>query len=124
MAPDLAQTHAAGIYRSSRHNRETGADIWRSMRLEGFRAIARDRNLDLRGVRQHRPFRIAIAMIGAIVVRLSCLLRQMMIHLRIRHSLGQGLFKRVEFVSPSSVFTIRADKFPDSPCRREGCASR
>jgi serine acetyltransferase len=32
-------------------------------------------------------------MIGAIVVRLSCLLRQMTIHRRIRHSLGQGLFE-------------------------------
>jgi hypothetical protein len=35
------------------------------------RAIARDRNLDLRGVRQNRPFGIAIAMIDASVVRLS-----------------------------------------------------
>jgi hypothetical protein len=53
-------------------------------------------NFDLRGVRQNRLFRIAIAMIGAIAGRLSCLLRQMMIHLRIQHSLGQGLFQFVE----------------------------
>jgi hypothetical protein len=66
------------------------------LRIEGSRAIARDRNLDLRGVHQNLLFQIAIAMIGAIVARLSCLMRQMMIHLRIQHALGQGHFQLAE----------------------------
>jgi hypothetical protein len=96
MALDLAHTHAARIHR---HDLlvETGKPaliFGDQLRVEGSRTIARDRNLG--GVRQNRLFRIAIAIIGLIAVRLSCLLGQMMIHLRIQHALGQGLFPLVE----------------------------
>ena len=94
MALDLPDAHAAGVHRDDLvvEARKAALVLGDQLRLERAAPIARDLQLDLARVREHRLLAVAVTVVARHAPSAcSRLGLQVMVHLGVQHPLGQRL---------------------------------